>query len=37
MDPGLKVRDVIKEFEILTIEDNVKASEIVQDKYRLKI
>ena len=35
MDPGLKVRDVMKEFEILTVEENVKASEVVQDKYRL--
>ena len=35
MDPDLKVRDVVKEFEILTVEENVKASEIVQDKYRL--
>jgi beta-ureidopropionase len=35
MDPDLKVRDVVKEFGILTVEENVKASEIVQDKYRL--
>lgn len=35
MDPDLKVRDVMKEFEILTVEENVKASEVVQDKYRL--
>ncbi len=35
MDPDLKVRDVLKEFEILTVEENVKASEVVQDKYRL--
>lgn len=35
LDPDLKVRDVLKEFKIMTIEENVKASEIVQDKYRL--
>lgn len=35
LDPGIKVRDVLKEFEILTIDENVRASEIVQDKYRL--
>jgi predicted amidohydrolase len=35
MDPNLKVRDVVKEFDILTVEENVKASELVQDKYRL--
>jgi predicted amidohydrolase len=35
MDPDLKVRDVIKEFEILTVEENVRASEVVQNKYRL--
>jgi predicted amidohydrolase len=35
MDPDLKVKDVFKEFEILTVEENVKASEVVQDKYRL--
>lgn len=34
-DPGIKVREVLKEFEILTIEENVMASEVVQDKYRL--
>jgi beta-ureidopropionase len=35
LDPAIKVRDVLKEFKIMTIEENVKASEIVQDKYRL--
>jgi beta-ureidopropionase len=35
LDPGLKVRDVLKEFNIMTIEENVMASEVVQDKYRL--
>jgi beta-ureidopropionase len=34
-DSEVKVRDVLKEFEILTVEENVKASEVVQDKYRL--
>jgi predicted amidohydrolase len=35
LDSGVKVRDVVKEFQILTIDENVKASELVQDKYRL--
>ena len=35
LDPGIKVKDVLKEFKIMTIEENVKASEVVQDKYRL--
>ena len=35
LDPDLKVRDVLKEFGILTIYENVKASEVVQDKYRI--
>jgi beta-ureidopropionase len=35
LDPDIKVRDVLKEFKIMTVEENVKASEIVQDKYRL--
>ena len=35
LDPGLKVRDVMKEFGILTIYENVRASEVVQDKYRI--
>jgi beta-ureidopropionase len=35
LDSRVKVSDVLKEFEILTIEENVKASEVVQDKYRL--
>ena len=35
LDPDVKVRDVLKEFNILTIDENVKASEVVQDKYRL--
>ena len=34
LDPDLKVRDVLKEFKIMTIEENVKASEMAQDKYR---
>jgi beta-ureidopropionase len=35
LDPDLKVSDVMKEFGILTIYENVKASEVVQDKYRI--
>jgi len=35
LDHGIKVRDVLKEFKILTVDENVKASETVQDKYRL--
>ena len=35
LDPHVKVRDVLKEFEIQTIDEGVLASEIVQDKYRL--
>jgi predicted amidohydrolase len=34
-DPGLKVSDVLKEFDIRTIESNIKISEAVQDKYRI--
>lgn len=34
-DPHLKVRDVLKEFDIKTIEENIKTSELAQDKYRL--
>ena len=35
LDQDIKVRDVLKEFKIMTVEENVKASEVVQDKYRL--
>ena len=35
LDPDIKVRDVLKEFKIMTVEENVRASEVVQDKYRL--
>ena len=35
LDPGIKVKDVLKEFKILTVEENVMASETVQNKYRL--
>jgi predicted amidohydrolase len=35
LDQSVKVRDVLNEFKILTVDENVKASEIVQDKYRL--
>jgi beta-ureidopropionase len=35
LDPQIKVKDVLKEFKILTVDENVKASEVVQDKYRL--
>jgi beta-ureidopropionase len=34
-DPQLKVRDVLKEFDIKTIEENIKISEMAQDKFRL--
>ena len=34
-DPGLKVSDVLKEFKIQTIDENIKTSEAVQNKYRL--
>ena len=35
LDPELKVRDVLKEFDLLTIDENVKTSEVVQDQYRI--
>jgi beta-ureidopropionase len=35
LDPKVKVKDVLKEFDILTIDEGVLASEKVQDKYRL--
>ncbi len=35
MDPAIRVRDVLKEFKIQTIDENIRSSEIVQDKYRL--
>jgi predicted amidohydrolase len=35
LDPRVKIKDVFKEFNILTIYENVTASEVVQDKYRL--
>jgi beta-ureidopropionase len=35
LDNRIKVRDVLKEFEIQTIEENIKTCEVVQDKYRL--
>ncbi|MEI6047291.1 MAG: carbon-nitrogen hydrolase family protein [Bacteroidota bacterium] len=34
-DSGIMVRDVLKEFDIQTIDENIKISEVVQDKYRL--
>lgn len=34
-DRGIKVKDILKEFDIKTIEENIKSSEVVQDKYRL--
>jgi beta-ureidopropionase len=34
-DPSVKVKDVLKEFKIQTIEENVLTSQEVQDKYRL--
>jgi beta-ureidopropionase len=34
-DPDLKVRDVLKEFKIQTIDENIKTAEDVQIKYRL--
>jgi beta-ureidopropionase len=34
-DPGIKIKDVLKEFDIQTIEENVKSSQVVQDKYRI--
>jgi beta-ureidopropionase len=36
LDPQLKVRDVIKEFELQTVDENIRTAEDVQVKYRLK-
>lgn len=35
LDPALKVKDILKEFKIQTIEENIKTSQDVQDKFRL--
>ena len=35
LDPSLKIGEVIKEFDITTVEENVRISENVQNKYRL--
>lgn len=35
LEPGLKIKDVLAEFKIQTIEENIRASEEAQDKYRL--
>jgi beta-ureidopropionase len=36
LDSSIKVSDVMKEFGILTIEDNIRTCEVIQDKYRLQ-
>jgi hypothetical protein len=35
LKPGIRVKDVLKEFKIQTIDENIKTAEEVQDKYRL--
>ncbi len=35
-DPELKVRDVLREFGLPTLEEQVKEATEIQDKYRLK-
>ncbi len=34
-DPEIKVKDVLKEYEILTLDEHLRKNEIVQDKYRV--
>jgi len=36
LDPTLKIRDVLKEFDLLTIDEVINASEAVQDQYRIQ-
>ncbi len=36
LDSGIKVMDVVREFELQTVEENIRTSEEVQVKYRLK-
>jgi beta-ureidopropionase len=35
LDPKVKVSDVLKEFKIQTIDENIKTCEVIQDRYRL--
>jgi predicted amidohydrolase len=35
LDPDLKVMDVVKEFKLATVEENIRTSEEAQVKYRL--
>jgi beta-ureidopropionase len=35
LDPEIKVRDIVKEFELQTVEENINSSEEAQVKYRL--
>lgn len=35
LDPELKVKDILKEFDLATIDENVAASEAVQVQYRI--
>ena len=37
LDPGIKVMDVVREFDLQTVDENIKTSEEAQVKYRLKI
>lgn len=34
-DPDLKVKDILKEFELPTLAEQIKEATIIQDKYRL--
>jgi predicted amidohydrolase len=34
-DPEIKVKDVLKEYEILTLDEHLRKNEIVQNKYRV--
>ncbi len=35
LDPDLKIHDVLKEFELPTLEEQIREATLIQDKYRL--
>jgi hypothetical protein len=35
LDPEVKIKDILKEFELQTVDQEIETSHLVQDKYRL--
>ena len=35
LDPGIKVKDILSEYEIPTYDEQIREATLIQEKYRL--